>query len=264
MKWVITAIFLSFANFSLVNAAEVIKANQDNIISLANAPLVTEVKSSVDEAGRPALHLAATFSSECTATEGGLLVRTVTHSDNSVTAVVLRGLNRAGCPDIYTPVEKRFTILLPTGFAGRKLLLIARHHKPGGFPALTLSGPPPQSKEPVQVETASPAGGPGAFYPQLQSIIVSPAKSGAGYHIDGVTNIKKDCFAYQTSITIYEVPDSEGVPSRDVVLIATDKHCQTKALLTSLNVEIATPQKNNGRSVVILNSADHKPLSVGP
>ncbi len=232
--------------------AQQITVNEDEIVSLAGAPEILEASALVDQAGRPVLAMTLRFANSCYADVGARVLAAQT-AGGPPHAIVTREISPEGCMEIFQPVERHVAALLPGRMTSAELRLIGKPATDG--PVRSLAFSPGDAPPDATIIEARDLG----TLPKLEIGAVSPA-AGGGYVLTASTALSAAC-AGQLSATLFEVPDADGTPRYDVVLVTAPQDCGAGAMRT-VEIRAATPQPPRGRAVYVVNDAAPTPRPI--
>lgn len=238
-------------------AAQALTISENDIVSLSGAPEVVAAAARVDAAGRPALDLTMRFPNECYA-DIGAKVFAMRAGDGPPHAVVAQRVTDTACIEIFQPVERGVTILLPSVMAADQLRLIARTGD--GEPVSTLqtvSAGAPGENAIAEAETLA------GFAPAATDITVAAPESGPGYTVHATLTLDPGCAADGLSARLFEVPDAEGRPSLDVLFVSAPAGCGGSGT-AEIGINVETPQAPAGRSLYVANEAEPLPRPLAP
>jgi hypothetical protein len=222
----------------------------DAIVSLANAPALREASGRVDEAGRPALDLQLTFANDCLRDTGADIRYADPGGEGPAVILVRQALAPDGCPDIFRPVDASLRVLLPPSLAGRAVLLVARPVSGNTLPRIDLEAGGEASRAENVVEARPFA--PGTIMPAAGSLDANA--SNPGYRVTGRLSVDPECLPDRVQTALFELPDDDGEPRRDVLLITAAENCRASGEPVDVTIAVASPQNAPGRAVFVPNS----------
>ena len=250
VRTTITALSIGTAcMFPVAAGAVTLSVPETGIRSLAGAPEVVSARMWRDGQGRPGLTLRLRFVNDCLA-DAGADVTGAYDGHGTLFAVLGQRINPAGCPEIFQPVERQVAIALdtvPGAAQSEDVRIVAR-----GGRDTALIAPQPGVEPTGRIVAARPLGGSGVLAP-FDFGAISHERAGAGYTVTGRVGIASDCSPDQIQALVFEVPDAEGTPSRDVLALVLPKHCAESGAAAPISIIIETPQGNAGRRVYVLN-----------
>lgn len=222
------------------------------IRSLANAPAVRAAEGRIDNAARPAILLDLEFANDCLAASGASLRLLSGDASGASSALVVgQRIPPDGCPDIFQPVRTTVLALLPLKLSGGNVTLIARPATAEVASIVAFE----RRESALAADTileVSPEGG--IFLPRFEGVAAEQAA--VGYRLAGRLLVASACDGANVKTEVLEVPDAEGNPTSDVVLITAPTSCQpdsaTDGQDVAINVE--TPQPTEGRRVLLVNA----------
>lgn len=235
--------------------------SENAIESLSNAPMLISLEGAVDEAGRPSLLLELEFPNQCYADVGaGFLLVDGSVDRPNATLIVGQQVPDQGCPDIFQPVRATIRALLPAELAGRDITVIARPAPPETIRTVRLDGGTIAGSGAVREIAAAEE-----IAPELLSASVKLAET-AGYVLSGTVRIAPDCGDSDLRVRVFEVPDIDGNPANDAVLVTAPRRCAAPGEDDGieLTVRIETPQPPGGRRVAVLNAVPAEVLTILP
>lgn len=251
------------AGFAVAGKAMAISltVSDTDIRSLANAPAVRAAEGRIDGAARPAILLDLEFANDCLATAGASLrLLSGAVAGPSPALVVGQRVPSDGCPDIFQPVRTTLLALLPLDLRGGRLTLIARPAAEEVASSVTFEGQgePPAADAILEI---SPEGG--TFLPGVEEAAAEPLA--VGYRLSGRLLVASACTDASIGTEVLEVPDSEGSPTSDAVLITAPTSCLPDGVVDAqvVSIEVRTPQPTSGRRVLFVN-AGAEPLTPSP
>lgn len=237
-------------------AAQALTISENDIVSLSGAPEVVAAAARVDAAGRPALDLTMRFPNECYA-DTGAKVFALRAGDGPPHAVVAQRVTDTACIEIFQPVERGVTILLPSAMAADQVRLIARSSAGPVQTLQTVSAGAPGENAIAEAETLA------GFAPAATDITVAAPESGPGYTVHATLTLGPGCAADGLSARLFEVPDAEGQPSLDVLFVSAPAGCEGSEEAT-VGINVETPQAPAGRSLYVANEAEPLPRPLAP
>ncbi|QDZ03033.1 hypothetical protein FQ775_23165 [Nitratireductor mangrovi] len=237
-------------------AAQALTIGENDIVSLSGAPEVVSAAARVDAAGRPALDLTMRFPNECYA-DIGAKVFAMRAGDGPPHAVVTQRVTDTACIEIFQPVERGVTILLPSVMAADEIRLIARSSAgPVQTLQTTIAGAPGENAI-AEAETLA------GFAPAATDITVAAPESGPGYTVHATLTLDPGCAPDGLSARLFEVPDAEGQPSLDVLFVSAPAGCGGSGT-AEIGINVETPQAPAGRSLYVANEAEPLPRPLAP
>ncbi len=221
--------------------------SENEIVSLVNSPSLLSVTPSIDEAGRPRLLLELEFPNDCYAQAGAdLALLQGEGGEPAPVLILLQTVPAEGCPDIFIPERSSLLALLPPALAGQDIAIVGRPGGPEGVRTVRLEG---QAGSAAGAAIREPT--PETVLPRLDGASASPAP--VGYTLNGTVRLSEDC-ADRLRVRVFEVPDAQGNPTSDAVLLSAPAACLASEETVELSVGIETPQRLQGRRVVPLNA----------
>jgi hypothetical protein len=253
---------LPMATFFLAAPAmsENVDIDESGIVSLSNAPAVLEASGGVDEAGRPSLYLRLSFANTCLR-DTGADIQVAEKAPAGAAVFILQRVPRDGCPDIFQPVESDIRLLLPSTLAGQTVRIVARPLTGNALAEIDLTGSG-QTAPAGRIMEAKSLGVDGHL-PAIDDISIAPAEGGRGYVISGTIATSQDCAQEQLRATAYEVPDANGEPKSDVIVVSAPPECSEDAGSAPVTIRIGTPQRPDGRQVIVLNAPRNEAIPFG-
>jgi hypothetical protein len=226
--------------------------SESQIASLANAPALLALQPMADEAGKPSLRLELEFANDCYAETGAETELLAKPDGEGAVLVLSQRVPPDGCPEIFQPTRRTLGLRLPAELAGQRLYVVARPGPEGGVRSVLLADAAggPLAADEIRDAALSPS-----FAPTMTSVSLTP--SGAtGYAVTGSLQVRDACAESDVQARVFEVPDKEGTPRSDVVLIAAPARCMPAeaGAGTNVSLRIDTPQPRRGRTFVLLNA----------
>jgi hypothetical protein len=252
------AVGLAFAGNAMAMSLMV---SEIDIRSLANAPAVRAAEGSIDNAARPAIFLELEFANDCLARTGASL-RLLSGSEEGPAPALIVGqrVPPDGCPDIFQPVRTTVLALLPLDLRGSDVTLIGRPASAEVATRVTLEaeGKPPTAGTILEVSPEA-----GVFLPRVDGAMAEPGL--AGYRLSGRLLVASACVDADIKAEVLEIPDTEGDPTSDVVLIIAPTSCRPPGAVDAqaVSIDVRTPQPTGGRRVLWVN-ARAQPLTLVP
>lgn len=227
---------------------------ENQIVSLANSPALLALEPMMDEAGRPSLRLELEFANDCYAGVGVDTRLLAKPTGAGAVIVVSQRVPPDGCPEIFQPVRRTLGLRLPYALARQSLYVVARPGPEGGVRSVRLAGAPSRRLEADEIRDLSLFA---MSVPMIRSVSTEP--SGAtGYLLLGTLQAAAGCAASDLQIRVFEVPDDEGAPRGDAVLITAPAECVSPVNGELEEIEVSahidTPQGRSGRTVTLLNA----------
>jgi hypothetical protein len=235
--------------------------SENAIASLSNAPMLISLEGAVDEAGRPSLLFELEFPNQCYADIGaGFLLVDGPMDRPNATLIVGQQVPDQGCPDIFQPVRATIRALLPAELAGREVTVVARPAPPELIGTVRLDGGIVAGSGAVREIAAAEE-----IAPELVSATVQPAETG-GYALSGTLRLAPDCGDSDLRVRVFEIPDRDGNPANDAVLVTAPRRCAASGAEDGVEiaVRIETPQPLRGRRVAVLNAFPAEVLTILP
>ena len=230
-----------------------VSLGENDVISLANSPFINSKILQIDTAGRPSILLDATFINQCTLETGISAIHYQNRDDEPDVIILKQRIADEGCPDIASPANQKIRILLPPDIRSKGIYLVSkpwRADTTGPYEKPLLSSQPSSGKHDIAVEALS----------QLDRQIVhttidnlEPAAK-AGYTISGKIALGK-CKHADLNTFLFEIPDEQGNPISDILLLTLPKLCAGQSIDTDLRIKLAIPQRGLERSITILNES---------
>ena len=235
--------------------------SENAIESLSNAPMLISLEGAVDDAGRPSLLLELEFPNQCYADIGaGFLLVDGPMDRPNATLIVGQQVPDQGCPDIFQPVRATIRALLPAELAGRDVTVVARPAPPELIRTVRLDGGIIAGSGAVREIAAAEE-----IVPELVSASVQPAETG-GYALSGTLRLAPDCSDGDLRVRVFEIPDRDGNPANDAVLLTAPGRCAASGADDGVEiaVRVETPQPLRGRRVAVLNAFPAEVLTILP
>jgi len=257
----IAALALAGAAFPTGSIAMTLTISENSIMSLANAPALISLEGAVDEAGRPSLLLDLEFPNQCYADVGASVLLVDGPMDRpNATLIVGQQVPDQGCPDIFQPVRATIRALLPAELAGRDVTVIAKPAPPETIRTVRLDGGTIAGSGAVREIAAAEE-----IAPELVSASVRPEET-AGYVLSGTLHLAPDCGESDVRVRVFEIPDLDGNPANDAVLVTAPRRCAASGEDDGIDiaVRIETPQPPGGRRVAVLNAIPAEVLTIQP
>jgi len=257
----IAALALAGAAFPTGSIAMTLTISENSIMSLANAPALISLEGAVDEAGRPSLLLDLEFPNQCYADVGASVLLVDGPMDRpNATLLVGQQVPDQGCPDIFQPVRATIRALLPAELAGRDVTVIAKPAPPETIRTVRLDGGTIAGSGAVREIAAAEE-----IAPELVSASVRPEET-AGYVLSGTLHLAPDCGESDVRVRVFEIPDLDGNPANDAVLVTAPRRCAASGADDGIElaVRIETPQPLGGRRVAVLNAIPAEVLTILP
>jgi hypothetical protein len=228
--------------------AETIAVAENDIRSLANAPEVLEISRVAGADGRLALLARLRFANSCLAGAGAVALSGTPFGGLSHLAILQRR-TPDGCPDIFQPTERQALIALGADTA--EIRLIAR--PAGSYGAHSLGLVRPEATAPAETPIApTEAFAADATLPSYE--VASVAAADGGYLIAGVATVGEGCDPASIRPLIYEVPDAEGTPIFDAVVLTAPQSCAVGGRRLELEIRVSRPTAGGWR-VYVANEA---------
>jgi hypothetical protein len=241
--------------------AMTVTISENAIASLSNAPALISLEGAVDEAGRPSLLLELEFPNRCYA-DAGAAITLVDGPADRPNAILIVGqqVPDQGCPEIFQPVRVPIRALLPAELAGRDVTVVARPAPPEVIRTVRLQDGAIAAPDAIR-EIAATA----EIAPELTSASVHPAET-VGYVVVGALRLAPDCGESDLRIRVFEIPDAEGNPADDAVLVTAPRRCAASGADDGIGiaVRIETPQLLRGRRLAVLNAVPAEVLTILP
>lgn len=233
--------------------------SESDIRSLANAPAVRAAEGRIDNAARPAILLDLEFANDCLAKTGASLrLLSGVAPGPSPALVVGQRIPPDGCPDIFQPVRATLLALLPTDLRGSSVTLIARPATAEVASKVAIEG---RGEAPAADTILEVSPEVGVFLPRVEGTAAEPIAG--GYRLSGRLLVSSACTGEVIKTEVLEVPDTEGNPASDIVLITAPTSCLPDSVANgqAVSIEVGTPQPTGGRRVLIVN-AGANPLTL--
>ncbi len=250
MQLFIALILLSFMISSHSATVATLFIGENEIVSLATSPAIRNIAGTIDNSGRPVLLATLVFTNSCYAKAG---VRALVGLDGASSAyvIILQRINSAGCPDIYQPTDNHVEILLPRAAVDGSVNVIGRPAPSGLVRVIDLS-PKGSFVEAgltvVEAETFEQ----GLTLPALEMEEILSNAPGQGYLIN-FNSTFSNCEAGAFKASVFEVPDIDGTPTFDFIVVRQVGRCKENGLRSRISIVIETPQPKFGRFVSIAN-----------
>lgn len=259
----IAALAMAGAAFSTGSIAMTLSISEDSIRSLANTPALVSLDGAVDDAARPSLFLELEFANDCYAAAGASVV--LLDGPGQANAVVIVGQRTPdeGCPDIFQPFRASLRALLPPGLAGRLVTVVARPATEEVVRSVRLEARPNRVPDAnIVLEIAASTA---EIIPEANALTAEPVETG-GYLLSGTLHLATNCGESDVRVQVFELPDIEGNPSSDAILVTAPQHCvaSTADKRLEFSIRIETPQPLSGRRVVMLNAVPTQVLTLQP
>jgi len=225
--------------------------DEDRITSLANAPALIAADAAVDGAGRPALALELEFVNDCYAdigAEAGIVLPG--RASGSPVLTVTQRIPPEGCPEIFQPTRRTVAVTLPDTTRARSLVIVARPATEDVVRRVPIDPAPDAAAVPDAWPAVGEATG---RLPKLEDVAVAP-HGATGYAVSGRLDVSASCGEADLDIRVFEIPDAEGTPTADAILVSTSDRCAGGDAPTALVLRVDTPQPWAGRRVVLLNT----------
>jgi hypothetical protein len=230
------------------------------IVSLANSPRLIAIDGVVDATARPSLFLDLEFQNQCYATVGADFALIEAADDLGAVLIIGQAVPDDGCPDIFQPTRASLRALLPTGLAGSMITVVTRPSIEGGVRTLRLEPGPVMEAD--RVQEVNPAAD--EILPILVRAETRAART-VGYDLVGRLLLSPDCRDGDLSVRVFEIPDADGNPTTDAVMVTAPRHCAGgEADAVDVSIHVGTPQPLRGRGVVTLNTLPPTVLTIAP
>ena len=252
LRFILVAI-CSFAYISRSMSQELsIAIEENNIISLSGSPAIKGSSSSLDESGRYSLMLDLEFANDCVR-ENGIDAKYARLDGRITHVLIMRRLRNRDCPDIYQPVISKVRVLLPSSLdRGSGVYLVGKPLSNLSLARITFSQKvQPLLQSDMIIEAVGFAGENSLPLFELDNISVIGGQR--GYVISGRISVNTNCSIGQIDALLLEVPDVDGEPQSDVLIITASSNCLQNTEARELKIQIKTPQNPSGRAIFILN-----------
>ncbi|MEM7299569.1 MAG: hypothetical protein AAF468_00675 [Pseudomonadota bacterium] len=251
-KGVLATVFLAaFLLAGEISAhAASLSVAEDEIVSLANAPAVGRIIGYRDEAGASVISMTLTYANPCAA-EVSSDVRYVETANEQVLLFVLPKFSEQGCPDIFDPVAIQTLVLVPSLDNVESVRVVARPIE--GLPLDVTPTDAPGSPSDA-VHEAKPL-----FSDErvvgIDYVRLTPSE-GAGYSLSGDLGISPSCATKDIRTRLFEVPNADGGPNTDVLVVHAPGACRTSGDFSPATINVQTPQSGAGRTLFFVNSGE--------
>lgn len=245
----IAGILASCWSVSAVGAE--VNIDENAVKSLAGSPFVTSFRGQLDEAGRPSISLDLIFTNQCLLETGISATIYNTASGGTPFVILQQIIPSDGCPDIASPSNQKMRLLLPGSTVETGIYLVSKPWRAGrsNLFANPLRFTTNASGVHDIVVEAQEANNAKLVRMAVESISM---RSGAGYTLHTKIALGK-CTLRDIETSVFEIPDSDGTPVADIVLVVAPDHCGNSQVDTNLDINVIVPDRGFARTVTAIN-----------
>lgn len=233
-----------------VNAIE-ISINDEQVISQSGSPFVNNIEGQLDLTGRPFISADVTFISPCVMDAGLDVTHIRSGNDRPDVVILQQAVSQAGCPDIASPIDQLVQILLPANITQNGVHIISKPWRANDGNSLNkpLTFVKTTSVPHDSVIEARTIHGHLLAHVNIQTLRLI---TDTGYTLSGKIELGK-CKASEVIASVFEIPDADGNPIADTLIITLPEACSAPDFDTELTVDVVVPPRGLDRVMVVLN-----------